>query len=555
MSSPMDKYLEKVPNKIVTGGVLGGLAIGCGVFLTATSGWLIVKASFQPVILSLLTAVVGVRAFGIGRPVFRYFERIVSHDAALDDLKNRRVETYDALIPLTPARLGRRRRADLLTGVVRDLDDEVDLQVRTVVPFIAIVVATCAALFVGFLIDLRAGTVLLGFTAAAMAIGALDLAMERRGQREVLEARAETQRAAHLMAADASAVRAIGAQDALLEQVERAQAGLARAARRQALGRAVGTGLSLVATGVATYAAASLLWQPVKDGEVNAAVAAVLIFMPLGLGDVLGLIPDAVGALARGRAAQRRRAALLDQEPAVTCHAASDGGVDGGVPRLTLDGASAGWTDDALHLQPTDLVVEPGEHVTVVGRNGVGKSTLLAVLARHVDLASGAYLIDGRDARALALDEVRSLFAIVDDEPHVFVGSVRANLLLARPDASDDDLTDALVRAGLGRWLAGLPDGLDTDLGTGARGISGGERARFAIARALLSQRPVVLLDEPVAHLDTPTAREVLDDLHAATRGRTVVLIAHQSIGTRGADRVVELSDRRDPALTPGWTR
>ncbi|MBC9957898.1 thiol reductant ABC exporter subunit CydC [Yimella sp. cx-51] len=531
-------------------GFIGGLAVGCGVFLTATSGWLIVQASTHPVILTLLTAVVGVRAFGMGRPAFRYAERVISHDAALDTLRQRRTQTYRALIPLTPARLGRRRRADLLTGVVRDLDDEVDLQVRTAVPLVATAVATTAVIFVAFLINVTAAVVLIVFAAVAILVGALDHALERRGQADALEARSRMQRAAHLVAANAGELRAIGAADECLRWVDEAQRDLQDATRRQARGRAIGMGLSLVFTGVATVVLAYLLFDPLRRGEIDAPVTAMLVFMPLALGDVLGLIPDAVGALARGRAAQRRLHALLDQTPAVADNAHDC--ASGLAPRLELRGVSASWTGDDEHLTPTELVVEPGEHITIVGDNGTGKSTLLAVLARHLDPASGSYLVGGRDVRSLSADSVRELFAVVDDDPHLFVGTVRANLLLARPDADDHDIAAALVQAGLGRWLAGLPDGLDTDLGDGNRGVSGGERARLGIARAVLSRRPIVLLDEPVAHLDTPTARAVLDDLHAATAGSTVLLVAHQAVGTAGAHRIVKSSQARsfEPALS-----
>lgn len=543
----------RINPRILLAGVIGGLAVGCGVFLTATSGWLIVQASKQPVILTLLTAVVGVRAFGMGRPVFRYAERVVSHDAALGDLRDRRTEVYRKLIPLTPARLGRRRRADLLTGVVRDLDDVVDLQVRTVVPLIATLVASVAALVVAFVVAPVAGFVLLGFCVAAVLVGLLDLALERCGQAQVLQARGRVQQVAHLVAANPGELRAIGAGAEALRWNDEAQRELAAASRRQARGRSIGIGMSLALTGVATVLLARLLFSSVGDGSLDPAVAAMLTFMPLALGDVLGLVPDAVGALARGRAASRRLALLLGQEPAVG-GAATDP-VTGTAPTLELRGVTASWTGGPEHLAPTDLVVRPGEHVTITGTNGVGKSTLLAVLARHLDPASGSYLIDGREVRSLALDGVRGLFAVTGDEPHVFVGSVRANLQLARPGASDKDVAAALVQAGLGRWLAGLPDGLDTLLGEGNRGLSGGERARLGIARAVLSERPVVLLDEPVAHLDTPTAREVLADLHAATTGKTVILVAHQSVGTLGADRVVKLNDyyRSSEHAPTGW--
>ena len=142
-----------------------------------------------------------------------------------------------------------------------------------------------------------------------------------------------------------------------------------------------------------------------------------------------------------------------------------------------------------------------------------------------------------------APDDVRRLVALVDDEPHVFAGSVRANLLLARPHATDHEVTSALIDAGLGHWLGGLPHGLDTMLGTGQRGVSGGERTRLAIARAVLSGRPVVLLDEPVAHLDVPTARSVLSDVQVALRESSLVIVSHQQIGLEGCDRVVALRD------------
>lgn len=544
--------MRKVDPRIVVAGIIGGLAVGCGVFLTATSGWLIVQASKQPVILTLLTAVVGVRAFGIGRPAFRYAERVISHDAALNTLRHRRTEVYRQLIPLTPARLGRRRRADLLTGVVRDLDDVVDLQIRTVVPLIATLVASSAAVIVAFVLHPVAGWVVLGFCVAAVLLGMLDLVLERRGQAEVLAARADMQRAAHLASANPLELQAIGAADEALRWTDEAQQSLERATRKQARGRSVGMGLSLVLTGIATVALAHLVYDPVRAGVLDTPLAAMLVFMPLALGDVLGLIPDAVGALARGVAAKNRLRTLLDQQPAVSSNAHDP--VPSVAPALALEGVTASWTDDAVHLAPIDLTIRPGEHVTVTGTNGVGKSTLLAVLARHLDPESGSYLIGGREVRTLSLDGVRELFAVVDDEPHVFVGTVRANLLLARPDASDGEVAAALVQAGLGRWLAALPDGLDTELGDGQRGLSGGERARLGIARAVLSRRPIVLLDEPVAHLDTPTARAVLEDLHAATAGRTVVLVAHQSVGTTGAHRVVKLDDHRSREHAPsGW--
>ena len=159
--------------------------------------------------------------------------------------------------------------------------------------------------------------------------------------------------------------------------------------------------------------------------------------------------------------------------------------------------------------------------------------------------------MDGADVQGLSLDEVRRHVAVVDDEPHVFATSVAANLRLARPDATDEELASALGRAGLGDWLAGLPRGLDTRVGSGGRGLSGGERTRLGVTRAVLADRPLVLLDEPTAHLDHATATAVLDDVLGATGGRTVVMVSHRPEALDRFDTVLDLSDRQPAATTP----
>lgn len=203
---------------------------------------------------------------------------------------------------------------------------------------------------------------------------------------------------------------------------------------------------------------------------------------------------------------------------------------------------------DVVAVDDVSLTLGAHEVLALVGPSGCGKSTLLAVLARQLDPEAGTYLVDGEDALGLPLDRVRGLFAVVDDDPHVFATTVRENLRLARPDAVDDDLSEALRAAGLGSWAAGLRDGLDTRLGAGGRGLSGGERARLSIARALLSRRPVLLLDEPVAHLDHPTALAVMRDLLAARGGRSVVVVSHRPEGLAEAHGIMDLTRTTDVA-------
>ncbi|NUR79314.1 MAG: ATP-binding cassette domain-containing protein, partial [Dermatophilaceae bacterium] len=307
------------------------------------------------------------------------------------------------------------------------------------------------------------------------------------------------------------------------------------------------------------------------DLDVSTPVKALLVLTPVAVSDAVSPLVDAMRALARARGSERRIDDLLGLAPAVAdpapetvrdTAAGADAALDArpsaaayGRGDVQLRDVSASWTGERTDLAPTDLAVEPGTSIAVTGANGSGKSTLLAVLARHLDPTSGSYRLDGTDALDLPLAEARSHVAVVDDETHVLATSLRNNLTLARPDATDDAVDDALAAAGLGDLRRELPDGLDTLLGAGGRGLSGGERARLGIARAHLSERPLVLLDEPVAHLDPPTARAVVEDLTSLTSrtgtrsgARTIIMVTHRDDGADLFDRVVEV--RRPPSAT-----
>ena len=526
----------------VIGGLLGGAATTSGIALTATSGWLIVRASEQPVILTLLVAIVAVRAFGMARPFFRYLERVVSHDAALDDLAHRRTAVYRTLVPLTPARLGRRGRAQVLTGVVDDLTDVVEAQVRVTVPVLASAVAGLAATALTAWIEPAVGLVLAGLL-VVIALGCrLAWRFESRARDELLEARAEVGRVSDLVARQSGELQAIGARAAAERWLTEAHDTLRGAVRAQSRGRALVAALVLAATAAAAVAAGYLA----DPAVVGAPKAALLVVVPVAVGDALAPLVDTMRALAHAQGSSARLDALLDQQPAVRDPEAPEprpapSPASRG-PVVQLEEVTASWSGARAQLAPTDLRLEPGHHVAVVGPNGSGKSTLLAVLARTLDPLSGRHTVDGADVRRLAVEDVRRDVAVVDDEPHVFSTTLAQNLLLARPDADEADLLTALQRSGLGAWGAELPDGLETRLGVGGRGLSGGERTRLGVARALLADRPLVLLDEPTAHLDHPTAHAVLDDVLAATADRSIALVSHRPEIPERVDTVLELA-------------
>lgn len=529
---------------IVRGGLLGGIATAAGMALTATSGWLIVRAAERPLILTLLTAIVAVRTFGIVRPVFRYWERLVSHDAALASLADRRTAAYAGLIPLTPARLGRRRRSDVLTGVVEDLSDVVDAQVRVTVPVISSLVAGILAVGLTAWIAPPVGLVLTVLAVVIALVSLLSLRLESHSLEKLLAARAEVTRVSELVTGQANELRAVGGWERAMGWLDEAQDTVARATRRQSLGRATASAAFLVAVGAAVITTAAL----VAPMAVSLPVKALLLLTPVAVSEAITPLTDAMRALARARGSAARIAALLGLKPAVRGRGGSKRLTDR-VPHIVLRAVTASWNGERTHCGPVDLELPAGSRVALTGVNGSGKSTLLAVLARHLDPASGTYTWDGVDVMDVPLDDVRGRIALVDDEPHVFATSLRHNLLVAAPSAKDGDLEDALERAGLAGLVAELPEGLDTLIGANGRGLSGGERARLGIARALVSRRPVVLLDEPVAHLDSATALAVLSDLIRAEEDdatRTILMVTHRQEGLSLFDRVVGIDTSRE---------
>lgn len=525
----------RLTSGLLVAGLLGGVATASGIALTTTSGWLIVRADQGPQIMLLLTAIVAVRTFGLARPVFRYWERLRSHDAALGDLAAARTGTYAALIPLTPARLGSRGRADVLTGVVDDLEDVVEASVRVAVPAIAALIAGVGAAALTALVDPRVGLVLAAMLLAVAAVAVIADRLESRSQAAALEDRAEVARVAQLTAAHADELRSIGGTATVAEWLRAAHDRLHGSIVRQSRGRSISAAAVLVITGAATLASAGLA----VTSDAATPVRALLVLAPVATGEALGVLTEATRALARARACAERLDALLDQAPAVADPGVPESFRAEGAPVLVMDQLTAGWRPGRTDIGPTDLTVATGERLAITGPNGSGKSTLLAVLARHLDPTSGTYSVAGTDVTDLRPAEVRELFAIVDDEPHVLSGTLRVNLSLAAPEADDEALTDSLRRAGLGPWLSGLPDGLDSRLGTGGLGISGGERTRLAIARAIASGRPIILLDEPVAHLDHPTAEAVISDLLQHAGARSVIMVTHHGVGLDRMDRVI----------------
>lgn len=517
--------------------VLGGLASASGVALTATAGWLIVQASTRPPVLTLLVAIVAVRAFGLARPVLRYVERLRSHDVVLGLLAERRVEVYDAVVPLTPGALGR-RRGDVLASVVDDVDSVLDRELRVRMPVRGFAITGVIATLVAALIEPAAA---LPVALTCVVGGGVGYLLARSGA-----ARAEA-RAVHTRARLSEAVVEVTqtaaeltmwqAEDAAVARVGAISDELGRASIGSARWLASGRALALLVSGLGVAATALLVTPAVASASLSAPMAALLVLLPLALGEVSSSVADAGALAARTRVAQQRLTTLATRPPAVT-EPAVPVAVDS--PGVAVDDVAAGW-DGHVALSGLSVTLAPGERVAVVGPTGSGKSTLAALLLRFIDPISGRVELGSHPLPEIALDDVRRTVGLVDDDPHIFATTLAENVRLARPGASDAEVEEALRRARLGGWLDGLPDGLGSWLGDGHAGVSGGERARVAIARSLLADQPVLVLDEPAAHLDRATGEELAAEVLDQDPDRAVLWITHTDTGLDRVDRVVAL--------------
>ncbi|MEU6650372.1 thiol reductant ABC exporter subunit CydD [Streptomyces sp. NPDC046900] len=526
--------------------LLGSLALGSAVGLMATSGWLISRASQQPPVLYLMVAVTATRTFGIGRAVFRYAERLVSHDAVLRMLADTRVAVYRRLERLAPAGLRTTRRGDLLSRLVADVDALQDYWLRWLLPAgAAFVVSACSVGFTAWLLPEAGAVLAVGLLAAGAGVPLLTCAVARRAERRLAPARGELATRVTDLLTGTAELTVAGALSGRTAEARRADGVLTRIASRAATATALGDGLTALVTGLTVAAAALVGAQAVADARLGGVAMAVVVLTPLAAFEAVLGLPLAVQHRQRVHRSAERVFEVLDapepvREPDRPLQAPSSP-----FP-LVLDRLTArhdGQRRDAL--SGFDLTLEQGRRVAVVGPSGAGKTTLAQILLRFLDADAGSYKLGGTEASALDGDDVRRLVGLCAQDAHLFDSSVRENLLLARRNASEQELREALERARLLEWAEGLPDGLDTLIGEHGARLSGGQRQRLALARALLADFPVLVLDEPAEHLDLPTADALTADLLAATQGRTTLLITHRLAGLEAVDEVIVLAEGR----------
>ena len=493
-----------------------------------------------------MVPVAAVQAFGIGRATFRYAERLAGHDAALRLLATLRMSVYERLERLAPAGLSAFRSGDLISRLVADVDSLTDRWLRVRLPYAVAACAGAGAVALSAAL-LPAAAVVLAVSLVAVAVAAPLLAgfASRRAERQLAPRRGELAAATVDLIRGAGELAVFGGGDVALGAVRAANADVARCEARSAYARGGSAAVTALAAGAALWGALVLGVAGVRSGAMAGVTLAVLVLIPLAVHEVFGGLAPAAQQIPRLRSAAARVTEVMER-PDPVAEPANPVPLPGPPYDIEVRGLVARWEAGGPDvLRGLDLSLPAGCRVAVTGPSGVGKTTLAMVLLRFLDPAAGRVTLGDTDITTLDGDQVRSVVGLCAQDAHIFDSSLRENLRLARPAASDVELTAALGRARLLDWAGSLPAGLETVVGEHGAQLSGGQRQRLALARVLLADFPVVILDEPSEHLDEPTADALTRDLLTATAGRTVLLITHRSVTGLDLSQVIRLRDGR----------
>ena len=531
--------------RVVASVALGSLSVLLGVGLMSLAGYVISRAAEHPPILSLTVAIVAVRACGIGKPVARYFERLERHDLAFRVLARMRVGFYRRIEPLVPGRLPEFRRGDLLAAMVGDIDALQNLFLLGVSPPLVAIVAGGISVAIAAAFLPSAGLILaVGLLAGGIGIPALAALVSRRAGARQSAAQGELTAELVDLLRGAPELAVLGADERAVEAVRAVDEELVHLARRDALVSGLLEGLSVAVAGLTVAGVLVICASATVAGTLDRVMVASLALLAMASFEAVTPLPAAARVLSATIASGRRLLAITSHAPAVVDPPRpADPPRD---PTVTLEQVGFGYADgESWELLDVNLRIAPGRTTALVGRSGAGKSTIAALMVRFLDPDAGRIAVGGTDARTLRQDDVRSFVTLDAQDAYLFSTTIRENIRLAKPSADEDAIERALRRAQIWDWIASLPDGADTYVGEEGTLVSGGERRRIALARTFLADAPIVVLDEPTAHLDPETAERLVDDALYATEGRTVLLITHRLEGLDAVDRTVRLSRGR----------
>lgn len=530
---------------LTLGIVLAIVTLLASIGLLTLSGWFLSASAVVGVTgiysFNYMLPAAGVRGAAITRTAGRYFERLLSHDATFRVLQHLRIYTFSKLLPLSPAGLSRYGQGELLNRVVADVDTLDHLYLRVLSPlvgaFVVIMVVTLGLSVLDFTLAITLGGIML---LTLFILPPLFYQAGKSTGQSLTHLRGQYRQQLTSWLQGQAELTIFGASERYRAQMEGTELQWHEAQRRQSELTALSQAVMLL---VGALAVVVMLWMAsggVGGNTQPGALIALFVFCALAAFEALAPVTGAFQHLGQVIASALRITELTEQQPEVTFP-------DAGSPvservTLTLRDVSFSYPGQAQKaLDTLSLQAQPGEHIAILGRTGCGKSTLLQLLTRAWDPQHGEILINEQPISALSETTLRQSISVVPQRVHLFSATLRDNLLLAAPHASDDTLSAMLRRVGLDKLLEG--DGLNAWLGEGGRQLSGGELRRLAIARALLHDAPLMLLDEPTEGLDATTESQMLELIGDAMRDKTVLMVTHRLRGLSRFDQIIVMDN------------
>jgi thiol reductant ABC exporter CydC subunit len=532
--------------RFVLSALLSAVTILAAVGLLTVSGYLISRAAERPEILALTAIIVWVRIFGFSRALFRYAERLVSHDLAFRSLADLRRRFFERLVPLVPGGLDQPASADLLSRFVGDVDRLQDLYLRALTPPVValatgLVCVGVAALMLPSAALVLAAMLLLGGVAAP----ALTRWAARVSGRRQARARAALSGALLEVTTGSAEIAVAGREEDWLDRAVSADREVVTLQKRDALNGGLATGLTTMLAAGAGVAVTAVAVPAVDEGAMSGILLAALALLAIAsfeavmpLGPAAASVDSCADAASRIEEITERPVPVT--EPEEPMRVPADG------PIRFEDVTFAYAADLPVVLRDAEFTVSPGEAVALVGPSGAGKSTSAELMVRFRDPDEGRITLGGVDLRSLDSDRLRETVRLAPQDSYLFTGTLVENVALGRPMASREEILTVLERVGLGPWVAGLEQGLETFVGEGGSMVSGGQRQRIATARCLLGDARFMVFDEPTAHLDPAGALALETSLVSGReRGVGIFVITHEIADPSNFDRVLELREGR----------
>ena len=541
------RLLELKPGTLFLACFLGAAGLGASIALGATAAWLIARASQMPPVLYLEVAVVSVRLFGISKAVFRYLERLASHQLGVSGMTTLRTNLYKTLSHSDTARIASLRRGDILDRMGTDVDNIGDFVVKSLLPaMVAAIVGIITVIGIS-LVDWRAGLFLtLGLLLSGVVGPLFTIRSTRIAQRRETESRAHISEVAMTIVDGAAQITVDGQTQQVLAGLSDLEDQLYDAKDATAKPAAWAAAIDVFGMLMSVIMAAYFGIFAVNDQSIPEVMLAVLALTPLSAFEGTSQLGSAAQQLVISATSAVRIMNMLPPEEQVKAAEETEEVVTEDCKPsepsiLEAKDLAIGWPGGPVVADGINLRLAPGDHLAIVGQSGIGKTTLLYTLAGLLKPVAGSVKIDGVDISSLPRTQAAANFVITPEDAHIFETTILENLRVANGQLSVSEGEELLIEAGLGEWLSSLPEGIETELGSGATTISGGERRRILLARALAAKAPLLALDEPGEHLDPETADALLRDLLTAgseDHQRGVILITHRLTPLDQADQV-----------------